>query len=145
MRFSINTSILYKCVQSSLIPSGPNIKELMMSHMKKTLLMYNWKTSKHLQACMFMNSHWHGQILKGLIAELNKTTFPFQLQRIYCRKRTACATKQLATELQKYEDIQGTSQMVSNDLTTGRLNEIKRFGPGIARQRNEENRAKLLK
>ena len=27
-----------------------------------------------------------------------------------------------------------SSQMVSNDLTTGRLNEIKRFGPGIDRE-----------
>ncbi len=66
----------------------------------------------------YMDTHRDRQVLKALLAELTSVNFTAKLQGLQSRQGTASAKKALRTNLQKYDDIKRTSQIVRSDMTT---------------------------
>lgn len=66
----------------------------------------------------YMDTHRDKQVVKALFAKLTSVKFATQLQGIKSRQGTASARKALESNLQKYDEVKRTSQIVRNDLTT---------------------------
>ena len=65
----------------------------------------------------YMDTHKDRQVVKGLMVELTNITFVAKLQNIQSRKGTRNASNTLFPNLEYYDGIRKTSQIVRNDLT----------------------------
>ena len=61
-----------------------------------------------------MDTHTDRQIVKAIFAELTSVNFATKLQGVKSRQGT---TKSIPYQLQRYEEIKTTSQVVRNDMT----------------------------
>ena len=72
--------------------------------------------------------------LEGTYCTAKQHKIHFSASRNLLQEGDSSCQETACHKTPKYGDIRRTSQMVSNDLTTGRLNEIKRFGPGVSKE-----------
>ena len=78
---------------------------------------------KRLEDCLqgvfkqYVDTHRDKQVLKALIAEVSDIAFTAKLQGIQSKSGTRNAKQNVRNNLEKYQVIQTTSQIVRNDMT----------------------------
>ena len=95
----------------------------------------------------YVDTHRDKQVLKALIAEVSDIAFTAKLQGIQSRSGTRNAKQNVRNNLEKYQAIRTTSQIVRNDMTnrqqrqlteriisTTKLKELRTIAPGRGRK-----------
>ena len=121
----LNIKEVYIQGKAYLIPNtGNNVNKLLETvvNMVNEDKVVNERVKERLQnvftsALQYMDSPCDKQVLKGIISHITSVKFATKLQDLSSRQGTTAASKKLLPQLQKFQDIQKTSQTVRSDLT----------------------------